>query len=89
MFVKMLGVTDLLSAVIVILLHYDFLGWRWALAVSFYLIAKGWLFRESIISVVDILCGIYVFVMMFGLTTIVSWVVAVYLFQKACFSLAA
>jgi hypothetical protein len=89
MFVKMLGVADLLSAVIVILLHYDFLGWRWALAVAAYLLIKGWLFRESIVSIIDLLCGIYVFVMMFGLTTVVSWVVAVYLFQKACFSLAA
>lgn len=89
MLAKLLGFGDLLATIVVLLVHYDFLGWRWALCFAAYLIIKGWAFRESIMSVADILCGIYLFIMMFGLTTIVSWVVAIYLFQKACFSLAA
>jgi hypothetical protein len=88
MVVKLLGVMDLLSAVAVILLHYDLLGWRIGFLFVAYLIIKGWLFREDINSIMDILCGIYMFVMLFGLTTFISWVVAIYLFQKAVFSLA-
>jgi hypothetical protein len=88
MVVKLLGVMDLLSAVAVILLHYDLLGWRIGFLFVAYLIIKGWLFREDINSIMDILCGIYIFVMLFGLTTFISWVVAIYLFQKAVFSLA-
>ncbi|MBN1544583.1 hypothetical protein JW898_03925 [Candidatus Woesearchaeota archaeon] len=89
MVVKLLGVGDLLASVAVVLMHYDALiGWRIGLIFVVYLIIKGWLFREDITSIMDILCGIYMFVMLFGFTTIVSWVVAVYLFQKAVFSLA-
>jgi hypothetical protein len=88
MVVKLLGVADLLSAIAVVLLHYDILSWRIGLIFVAYLMIKGWLFREDINSVMDILCGIYMFVMLFGFTTIVSWVIAIYLFQKSVFSLA-
>jgi len=88
MVVKLLGVADLLSAIVVILLHYDILGWRVGIIFVAYLVLKGWLFRADINSIMDILCGVYMFVMLFGFTTIVTWVVAIYLFQKAVFSLA-
>lgn len=85
-----MGLADLLSAVAVMLLHYDVLiGWRIGLIFVAYLCIKGWIFREDITSLLDMLCGIYMFIMLFGLTTIVSWAVALYLFQKAVFSLAA
>jgi hypothetical protein len=89
MLAKLLGIGDLLATVVVILAHYHVIGWKIIFIFSLFLIIKGWLFRESIMSLVDILCGLYIFVMMFGFTTIISWVVAIYLFQKACFSLAA
>lgn len=88
MVVKLLGAADLLSAVAVVLLHYDLIGWRIGLIFVAYLIIKGWLFREDLNSVMDMLCGIYMFVMLFGFTTIVSWVIAIYLFQKSVFSIA-
>jgi hypothetical protein len=88
MVVKLLGVADLLSALVVILLHYEIVGWRIGLIFVAYLLIKGWLFREDLNSILDILCGVYMFVMLFGFTTIISWVIAVYLFQKAVFSLA-
>ncbi|MBW2972552.1 hypothetical protein KY359_05950 [Candidatus Woesearchaeota archaeon] len=88
MVVKLLGIMDLLSAGVVLLLHYNLLiGWRVGIIFVAYLILKGWLFRQDINSVMDILCGIYMFIMLFGLTTVISWVVAIYLFQKAVFSL--
>jgi hypothetical protein len=88
MVVRLLGIGDLLSAIVVVLLHYDLIGWRVGLVFVAYLLIKGWLFREDLNSILDILCGLYMFVMLFGLTTIISWVVAIYLFQKAVFSLA-
>ena len=90
MLVKLLGFMDLLSAAAVLLLHYDLIiGWRIGLIFVAYLMIKGFIFRTDISSLLDVLCGIYIFVMLFGFTTVVSWVVAVYLFQKAVFSLAA
>ncbi|MFC1741865.1 hypothetical protein ACFL3V_04990 [Nanoarchaeota archaeon] len=88
MVVKLMGLMDLLCAVCAVLLHYDILGWRIGLIFVAYLVIKGWLFREDIASLVDILCGLYMFVMLFGFTTFVTWVVVIYLFQKAVFSLA-
>jgi hypothetical protein len=88
MVVRLLGIGDLLSAIVVVLLHYDLIGWRVGLVFVAYLLIKGWLFREDLNSILDIFCGLYMFVMLFGLTTIISWVVAIYLFQKAVFSLA-
>ena len=89
MFAKLLGIGDLLTAIVIILLEYDLVGWRLALFFSLYLIVKGWAFRSSLISVADILCGVYIFIMIFSSITIVSWIITIYLFQKACFSLAA
>lgn len=89
MVVKLLGIMDLLSAAAVLLLHYDLLiTWRIGFLFVAYLLIKGWMFKTDINSVMDILCGLYIFVMLFGFTTIISWVVAIYLFQKAVFSLA-
>lgn len=88
MIIKLLGLADLLSAVTIVLVHYDIIGWRIGFIFVAYLLIKGWLFRTDINSIMDILCGIYLFVMLFGFTTIISWVVAIYLLQKAVFSLA-
>lgn len=88
MVVKLLGVADLLSALVVVLLHYHIIGWRIGIIFVAYLILKGWLFRVDINSIMDILCGLYIFVMLFGFTTRITWVVVIYLFQKAVFSLA-
>ncbi|NQU78174.1 hypothetical protein HQ545_00225 [Candidatus Woesearchaeota archaeon] len=88
MVIKLLGAADLLAAIVVILLHYDFLiGWRIGIFFASYLILKGWLLREDINSVMDILCGIYIVILVFGFSTFVSWIIAAYLFQKAVFSL--
>ena len=83
MSVKLLGLADFLSAIVVILLHYDVIGWRIGLLFAAYLMIKGWLFREDINSLLDMLCGAYMFVMLFGFTTIVTWIIVVYLFQKS------
>ncbi len=89
MFVKLMGFCDLMAAAVVLLLHYDIIGWRLGFLFVAYLLAKGWLFRTDIASLMDVLCGVYMFIMLFGFTTVISFVVAAYLFQKAVFSLAA
>jgi len=89
MIVKLMGIMDLLCIAVIIMMHYDFLiTWRIGLFFAAYLMLKGFIFRSDIASLIDGLCGIYVFVMLFGLTTFVTWIVAIYLLQKAAFSLA-
>ena len=88
MFGKMLGIADLLTVLVIILMHFDILtGWRIGFVFSAYLIIKGALFIIDINSVLDICCGIYLFIMLFGFTTILTWVVVVYLAQKGIWSL--
>jgi len=88
MVVKLLGAMDVFSAVVVILVHYHLIGWRIGFLFVAYLLIKGWLFREDLNSVMDILCGLYLLVTLFGFTTVIGWIVAIYLFQKGVFSLA-
>lgn len=87
MFVKVLGFADLLSALIVALLHHDIIGWRIGLIPVIYLAAKGWAFRSDWNSYVDFACAAYIFLMLFGIHTVFAYIVAIYLLQKAVFSL--
>ncbi|MBT5023395.1 hypothetical protein HOK51_10905 [Candidatus Woesearchaeota archaeon] len=88
MFGKILGFGDLLSALAIVLLHYDFLiTWRIGLLFCAYLIIKGYLFLPDVNSVLDILCGVYMFIMLFGITTPLTWIVVIYVGQKSLFSL--
>ncbi len=89
MVVKLLGIADLLSALVVVLLHYQIIGWKTGLLFATYLVIKGIIFRKDITSLIDILSGAYMIVLSFGFSTFITWVIAIYLFQKACFSLAA
>ena len=86
MIVKVLGFLDLLCAVSVILLQFGFLPWNLALAAAVYLVAKGFVFRESLTSIFDIASGAYIVLMIFGVKFFLAYVIAAYLLQKALFS---
>ncbi|MBI4738243.1 hypothetical protein HY772_01550 [Candidatus Woesearchaeota archaeon] len=89
-FLKGLGFCDLLTSIVILLLHYQvvWVGWKLALIASAYLFIKGILFRSNLISLVDLFAGLYVIVLFFGGKTVLSFVIAFYLFQKAVLSLA-
>ena len=89
MIVKILGTADIIITAILILLHYDLIGWRIGLTAASYLIIKAIVFKGNITSIIDGVCGVYIIIMCFGLSTIISWIIAIYLLQKAVFSLAA
>jgi hypothetical protein len=88
--VKGLGILDLLAAATVLMLHYDvaWVGWRAAVFFAAYLFIKGYFFKSSIISLVDVFAGVYIILLAIGAKTILSFVIAFYLFQKSVFSLA-
>ncbi len=90
-FLKGLGVMDLLASVITLLLHYEIhlVGWKIGLLCASYLIFKGVFFRTNIISLIDIIAGMYIVILfIFSIKTIASFIIAFYLFQKAVLSLA-
>lgn len=92
MIVKLLGILDLLSAVLFFLFAY--LGWisgAFIVAAAFYLIFKGAAFvllAKSIISGLDVIAGIIIFVSLdIVFPQIVVLIVVLYLLQKGVFSL--
>lgn len=89
MLVKLLGIADFIIIIIIALLHYDLLGWRIGLTAATYLIMKAVIFKGNITSILDGLCGIYIILLSFGVHSIITWIIAIYLLQKSAFSIAA
>ncbi|MBT7903527.1 hypothetical protein HN587_06715 [Candidatus Woesearchaeota archaeon] len=85
---KILGIGDLITAIVILLFHLEvFSYWRIGIIFVVYLIFKGVLFFPEINSILDILCGAYMLLLIFGFTTFLTWAIIIYLGQKAFFSL--
>ena len=70
MLALVLGVLDLFFAAMMLLMHFDvFSSWRIAVIGAIYWVGKGVIFRGSFLSVLDVLAGIYMIFVLFGLTT--------------------
>jgi hypothetical protein len=87
MVVRLLGVLDLIAALLIVLLHFELGGWRIPLIISLYLVAKGLAFRGDWLSYVDIAIGIYVWLIFIGFTTFFDYLLAAWLVYKGIVSL--
>lgn len=85
--VKLMGLTDILAGLIIILFTYDVIGVKFLLVFFLYLLIKGLAFRGDFASFADIGISIYMLFMLITPITVISYIVAVYLFQKGvvCF----
>jgi len=81
-----MGMLDLISALVLILIHFDIIGWKLGFVVALYLFIKAYAFKGDIASILDGVCGIYVLLVMFGLHTGFTYVVVFYFIQKAAIS---
>lgn len=86
MIVKLLGFFDLLTAVVLFLLHQDMIGWNIALAAFLYLMFKAVVFFGDLASILDAVTGIYIIILLLGFHTPLTYIFIIYLFQKAVFS---
>ena len=84
---KLMGVLDLVAVIVLVLLHYHIGTWRITLLFAIYLLIKAFMFRGNIQSYIDGGIGIYMIFLIFGLHSILTFVAAIYLLQKAVFSL--
>ncbi|HII29956.1 hypothetical protein COT48_02570 [Candidatus Woesearchaeota archaeon CG08_land_8_20_14_0_20_47_9] len=84
---KLMGLMDLFATIVMLLIHYNVLGWRLPLSLGMYLIFKGIGFWGDFASMVDLAAGIYMIAMIFGLRTFLVFVFVGFLFQKTLFSL--
>jgi len=83
---KLLGFLDLLAAVFLILAQWN-IGLSIASFLAFYTIGKSLLFIGNWASLVDLLAGIYMFLVIYDVHTAFSLIFALWLLQKSFFSL--
>jgi len=86
MFVKILGLIDLFSGIMLILLKFGFLKGI-ALFFAICLILKALVFITDFTSFIDIVAGIFLILGYFGVHNFLSWIFVVWLLQKGAFSL--
>jgi hypothetical protein len=84
--VRALGFLDFLTGIMILLFQYDVIGTRLFLSFIFYLILKGIIFRGDFASFVDLVIAVYMIFMIFMPITIVTYIAAIYLFQKSATS---
>lgn len=87
MILKFMGFSDLITALILILIPFDLVSWKIALVASLYLLFKAYLFKGDFASIIDGVSGIYLFLTFLGFTTILTPIFGIYLIQKSAFSL--
>lgn len=85
--VRALGIMDFLTGVVMLLYQYDVTGTRFLLSFIFYLLLKGIIFRGDFASFVDIVISVYMIFMIFAPITVLTYIAAIYLFQKSISSI--
>lgn len=86
MIVKLMGLMDILSGIGIILFNFELISLKFAFAIIIYLLIKGFAFRGDLASIGDFGIAIYMILMMFYPITFLSFIVAIYLFQKGIVS---
>jgi hypothetical protein len=86
-FIKVLGALDLAAAASLVLVHYGIASTKICTALGAYLILKGIVFSEWLVSWIDIIIGAYLLLSLLYSHWLVTFVLAFYLGQKALFSL--
>jgi len=80
--IAILGILDLLAAVVLVLSHYGLIIYGIAILFVIYLMAKLFIFKDFI-SFIDFLAGFYLVLIFYGVHTFIVWIFAFYLLQKS------
>jgi len=86
MIVKLFGLLDLFSAILLIFLKYS-IGKSIAYFFIGYLIIKGLLFFGDFSSIMDIISGIFMLLATQDIFIFITWILVFFLLQKSFFSL--
>lgn len=87
MIVKLLGIADLLTVIVMLFLHYAVLPWNFGVAAAVYLMIKFYMFRGDIASFIDLFVGVYIILLMLDVKSFFTFIFVIYLGQKAILSL--
>ncbi|MBS3141205.1 hypothetical protein J4405_03615 [Candidatus Woesearchaeota archaeon] len=86
MILKLMGLIDLLAGIGLVLLKYDMFQ-TVVLVLGLLVLIKAVMFFGSVISFIDIACFLVIILASFGIFNFISWIAAIWLFQKGFFSL--
>jgi len=86
-----LGFMDFFAAIIILLFHYHIIDARPFIAFIIYLIAKGVMFltmtgRGGLATFLDFVIAMCMIAMLFTSMTTLTWIIIIYLIQKAVVS---
>jgi len=84
--IKLLGIMDLIIALIFILVQWD-IGLKYAIIAAIYLIVKGIIFITDIASIIDLITGVYLILIVLNIHSAFSVIFVIWLVQKGIFSL--
>jgi hypothetical protein len=90
-FVRFLGVLDLLGLAALLLLHYNVIGWPWGFVFAIYFILKGFIFNiRYIVNMIDVFIGIYMLFLLFTpWSFVLTFVLALHILIKTAESFVA
>ncbi|MBS3156993.1 hypothetical protein J4442_02355 [Candidatus Woesearchaeota archaeon] len=86
MIVKFLGVMDIIVGIAFILAQWSF-GYHIGLILAIYVIIKALIFITDFASIIDLIGGIYLLLIIFGVHQIFAVVFLLWFLQKGFFSL--
>ena len=82
---KLFGLLDFVTGLTLIFMYFNLLKVVGSI-LAIYLIIKGLLFIKNIVSMIDIICGIFILFASLGYFYYLDWVVVVWMIQKGVFS---
>jgi len=88
-FIKLLGLMDLASIIIVILFKYGLLPQSFVIAAIIYLAAKALFFFKDVASFVDFGVVVVLSLTLFGIFNVLTWIALLWVLQKSILSLIA
>jgi len=86
-FLKLLGLMDILSVTSLILFKYGVVSQTFVIAAVIYLMIKGIIFFHNIVSLLDFGIAIIFVLSLFGIFNVLTWIAIVWILQKAILSL--
>jgi hypothetical protein len=84
---KVLGVIDIFTAIIILIMQFGGTPTRYAIACILYLLVKGFIFRGDFASMLDLLIAGYMVLLFFHGFLIISILIAIHLVIKGIWSM--
>ena len=87
MILKLLGIFDILVALMILSIHFNILPFKIYILVFFFVFLKGLFFYKNINGILEILISLYTLFIFFGHKSLIDFIIIAYFLQKGFYSL--